>query len=262
MTQYCVVRRFKSSHFEFDELSTIILPRAEGDWEDHRTKQVCRVTWDDAIKEGLAGNQHVLKIQAHFLQSADEDEIEHAPAVDEDLGKLNLSHHRVQDQGELTGLREARPLIDARERDGDLRPTEWSWYRRLDGQDLPKKQLLVPPGSEILISPKDDVDDLRGVLKLRIAPLVVVVVILRFFVSRLFIFLPTTGVAERPPEVVAVDGGVAGARMPWALLLQEFLKLLLRCRLLAPRRTVDSRDDIIWLSFSEWTRKVPLAFVV
>jgi hypothetical protein len=50
--------------------------------------------------------------------------------------------------------------------------------------------------------------------------------------------------------------------MPWALFLQEPLKLLLHRRLLAPRRTIDSRDDIIWLSFLGWTRKVPLAFVV
>jgi hypothetical protein len=165
-TQYCMVRRFEVSHFEFDELSTIVLPRAEGDWEDHRTKRVCRVTWDDAVKGGLAGNQHVLEIQAHFLQSADEDEIELAPAIDEDLGELDLRHHRIQDQGKLTGLRKARPLVIARERDGDLRPTEWSWYRQLDGQNLPKKQLLVPPGTKILISLEDDVDDLRGILKL------------------------------------------------------------------------------------------------
>jgi hypothetical protein len=178
---------------------------------------------------GTCWNQHVLEIQAHFLQSADEDEIEPTPAIDEDLGELDLCHHRVQDQGELTGLREARPLIVARERDGDLRPAELSWYRRLNGQDLPKKQLLVPPGTEILISPEDDVDDLRGVLKLWVAPLVIVVVILGFFIRKLLILLSTTRVAERPPKVVAVNGGVAGARMPWALFLQEFLELLLRC---------------------------------
>jgi hypothetical protein len=228
-TQYSMIRGLKGSHFELDELGTIILPCAEGDWEDHRTKRVCRVTWDDAVEGRLAGNQHVLEIQAHFFQSADEDEIEPAPAVDKDLGELNLCHHRIQDQGEFTRLREASPLIVTRERDGDLRPTEWSWYRRLNGQDLPKKQLLVPPGTKILIPPEDDVDDLRGVLKLRVAPLVVVVVILGFFVGRLLILLPTTGVAERPPEVVAVDGGVAGTRMPWALLLQELFKLLLCC---------------------------------
>jgi hypothetical protein len=246
-----MVRGVEGSHLELDKLGMIVLPRAKGNWEDHRTKRVRRVTWDNAVEGGLAGNQHVLKIQAHFLQSADEDEIEPASAIDEDLGKLDLRHHGVQDQGELTGLREARPLIVARERDGDLRPTEWPWYRRLDGQDLPEKQLLVPPGTEILISSEDNIDDLRGILKLRIAPLDIVVVILGFFVGRLLILLSTTSVTERPPKVVAVNGGMASARMPWALLLQEFLELLLRRRLLAPRRTIDSRDNIIWLSFSE-----------
>jgi hypothetical protein len=159
-TQYCMVRRLEISHFKFDELSTIILPRAEGDWEDYRTKRVCHVTWDDAVEGGLTGNQHALEIQAHFFQSADEDEIEPAPAIDEDLGELDLRHHRIKDQREFSGLREARPLVVAGELDGDLRPTERSWYRRLDKQDLPEKQLLVPPGAKILVSPEDDVDHL------------------------------------------------------------------------------------------------------
>jgi hypothetical protein len=159
-TQYCMVRRVKSSHFKLDKFSTIILPRAEGDWEDHRTKRVRRITWNDAVKGGFAGNQHILEIQAHLLQSADEDEIESTPAIDEDLGKLDLRHHRIQDQGELTGLGKARPLVITRERDGDLRPTEWSWYRRLDGQNLSEEQLLIPPGTEIFIPPEDDVDHL------------------------------------------------------------------------------------------------------
>jgi hypothetical protein len=52
-TLYCMVRRFKVSHFELDKLSAVVLPRAEGDWEDDRTKWVCRVTRDDAVKRGL-----------------------------------------------------------------------------------------------------------------------------------------------------------------------------------------------------------------
>jgi hypothetical protein len=153
-------------------------------------------------------------------------------------------------------------LVVAGERDGDLQPTERSWYRRLDGHDLPEEQLLVPPGAKILVSPEDDVDDLRSILELRVAPLVIVVVILGFFVRRLLVLLTTTGVAERPTKVVAVNGSVVGTWVPWALFLQELLELLLRCRLLAPRRTINSRDHIIWLSFSGRTRKVPLAFVV
>jgi hypothetical protein len=214
-----MVRRFEVSHFELDKLSTIVLPRAEADWEDYRTKRVCRITWDDAVEGGFAGNQHVLEIQAHFLQSADEDEIEPAPAIDEDLGELDLCHHRIQDQGELTGLRKAHPLVIARERDGDLRPTEWSWCRQLDGQNLPEKQLLVPPRTKILISPEDNVDNLRSILKLRVAAMVLLIVVLGFFVRRLLVLLSTTGVAERPPKVVAVNGGMVGTWMPWALFL-------------------------------------------
>jgi hypothetical protein len=91
---------------------------------------------------------------------------------------------------------------------------------------------------------------------------VLLIIILGFFVRRLLIFLTTTGVAERPPKMVAIDGGVTCTWMPWALLLQEFLKLLLRRRLLVSRGTIHCRDDIIWLTFPGWTRKVPLAFVV
>jgi hypothetical protein len=113
-------RRFKVSHFKFDELRMIIVPRAEGDWEDYRTKRVCCVTWDDAVEGRLTGNQHVLEIQAHLPQSANDDEVEPASAIDEDLGKLDLRYHRIKDQGELSGFRKARPLVVAGERDGDL----------------------------------------------------------------------------------------------------------------------------------------------
>jgi hypothetical protein len=81
---------------------------------------------------------------------------------------------------------------------------------------------------------EDDVDGLRRVLELRVAPLVFLVVILGFFVRRLLVLPATTRVAERPPEVVAIDGRVIGTWMPWALLLQELFELLLRRRLLAP----------------------------
>jgi hypothetical protein len=63
---------------------------------------------------------------------------------------------------------------------------------------------------------------------------ILLIVVLGFFVSRLLVLLSAPGVAESPPKVVAVDGGVVGARVPRALLLQELLELLLSCRLLAP----------------------------
>jgi hypothetical protein len=262
MTQYSMIRRFEASHFEFNELGVVVLPRAEGDWKDYRTKWVHRVTWDDAIEGGFARNQHVREVQTHLPQSACEDEVETTPTADEHLGELDLCHHWTQDQEELAGLREARPLIITGERDGDLRPTEWPWYRRLDGHDLPEKQLLVPPGTAVSIAPEDDVDGLQSILELRVSPLVLLVVILEFLVRWLLALLTTTGVAECPPEVVTVDGRMIGTWVLWVFLLQELLELLLCHRLLASRGTIHSRDEIIWPALSGWTRIVPLAFVI
>jgi hypothetical protein len=259
--QYGMIRRFEVSHFEFNELGAVVLPRAESDWKNYRTKWVRRITWYDAVERGLARNQHVREVQAHLPQSASKDEVETTPTVDEHLGEPDFCHHWIQDQGELTGLREAHPLIIAGERDGDLRPTQWSWYRRLDGHDLSEKQLLVPLGYEVSIPPEDNVDCLRSILELRVAPLVPLVVIFRLFVHGLLVLLATTGVAECPPEVVIVNGRVIGTWMPRAFLLQELLQLLLRRRLLASRRTVHSHDEIIWPAFSGWTQIVPLAFI-
>jgi hypothetical protein len=58
--------------------------------------------------------------------------------------------------------------------------------------------------------------------------MVLLIVVLGFFIRRFLGLLSTTGVAERSPKVVAVDGGKIGTWMPRALLLQELLKLLLR----------------------------------
>jgi hypothetical protein len=63
--------------------------------------------------------------------------------------------------------------------------------------------------------------------------MILLIIILGFFVSRLLVLLSATGVVECPPKVVAVDGGVVGAQVPRALLLLELLELLLRRRLLA-----------------------------
>jgi hypothetical protein len=52
-----------------------------------------------------------------------------------------------------------------------------------------------------------------------------------------------------------------GTWMPWAFLLQEFFKLLLHRCLPASRRTIHSRDEIIWLALAGWTRVVLLALV-
>jgi hypothetical protein len=76
-------------------------------------------------------------------------------------------------------------------------------------------------------------------------PLVLLVIILGFFVCRLLVLPATTGVAECPSKVVAIDGRVIGTWMPWALLLQELFEFLLHRRLLALRGMIHSRDEII-----------------
>jgi hypothetical protein len=53
-----------------------------------------------------------------------------------------------------------------------------------------------------------------------------------------------------------------GTWRPWAFLLQELLELFLHHCLLALRGMIHSRDEIIWLALSGWTRVVPLALVV
>jgi hypothetical protein len=76
---------------------------------------VRRITWDNAVEKRLAWNQHVREVQTHLSQSTGEDEVETTPAVDEHLGEPDFYHHRIQDQGELTELREACPLVIAGE---------------------------------------------------------------------------------------------------------------------------------------------------
>jgi hypothetical protein len=75
--------------------------------------------------------------------------------------------------------------------------------------------------------------------------LILLVIVLGFLVYWLLVLLATTGVAECPPEVVTVDGRVIGTWMLWVFLLQELLEVLLRRQLLAARRMLDGRDEII-----------------
>jgi hypothetical protein len=96
-----MIRRFKVSNFEFNELGTVVRPRAEGDWKNHRAKWMRRITWDNAIERRLACNQHVREVQTHLSQSASEDEVETIPAVDEHFGEPDFCHHQIQDHGNL-----------------------------------------------------------------------------------------------------------------------------------------------------------------
>jgi hypothetical protein len=134
------------------------------------------------------------------------------------------------------------------------------WYRRLDGHDLSEKQFLFPSGTDLFITSEDDIDDFRGILELRVVRFVPLVVLFGFFI-RWLVLLGATGIAECPPEVVAINCRMIGTWMSWAFLLQEFFKLLLRCCLPASRRTIHSHDEVIWLALSGWTRVVPLVLV-
>jgi hypothetical protein len=115
-----MIRRFKVSNFEFNELGAVVLPRAESDWKNHHAKWVHHVTWDNAVERRLAWNLHFREVQTYLSQSAGEDMVETTPTVGEHLGEPDFCHHRVQDQGELTGLRKACPLIIVGEQDGHL----------------------------------------------------------------------------------------------------------------------------------------------
>jgi hypothetical protein len=88
------------------------------------------------------------------------------------------------------------------------------------------------------------------------------IIVFGFFVHWLLVLLTATGIAKCPPEVVAINCRMIGTWMPWAFLLQELLELFLRRCLLASRGTIHSRDEIIWLALSGWTRVVPLALVI
>jgi hypothetical protein len=106
------------------------------------------------------------------------------------------------------------------------------WYRRLDRHDLSKEQFLFPPGTKVLVAPEDDVDGFRCILKLCAVRFVPLVILFGFFVHWL-VLLATIGIAECPPEVVAINYRMIGTWMPWAFLLQELFELLLRRSLLA-----------------------------
>jgi hypothetical protein len=106
-----MIRRFEVSNFEFNELGAVILSRAESDWKNHCAKWVRCITRDNVVKQRLSWNQQVHEVQTHLSQSAGEDEVETTPTVDEHLGEPDFCHHQVQNQGELTGLRKACPLI-------------------------------------------------------------------------------------------------------------------------------------------------------
>jgi hypothetical protein len=70
------------------------------------------------------------------------------------------------------------------------------------------------------------------------------VVVFGFFVHWL-VLLAAARIAKYPPEVVAINCRMIGARIPWAFLLQELFELLLRRCLLASRGAIHNRDEIV-----------------
>jgi hypothetical protein len=57
--QYGMIRRFEVGNFKFDELGAVVLPRAEGDWKNHRAKWMRCITWDNAVERRFAWDEHV-----------------------------------------------------------------------------------------------------------------------------------------------------------------------------------------------------------
>lgn len=89
--------------------------------------------------------------------------------------------------------------------------------------------------------------------------LVVVLLILALFS---WPFCQEVGV-EGSSKVIALDCLVLGIRVPWASLVQELLKLLLRsARHLASQRAPESHDCIVWLALSGRTRVILLASIL
>jgi hypothetical protein len=123
-----------------------------------------------------------------------------------------------------------------------------------------EEQFLFPPGFELFITSEDDVDGFRNILELRIVRFVPLVILFGLFI-RWLVLLTAAGIAEYPLEVVAINCRMIGTWMPWAFLLQELFELILRCCLPASRRTIHSRNKVIWLALLGWTRIVLLALV-
>jgi hypothetical protein len=68
--QYGMIRRFEVGNFEFDELDAVVLPRAKGDWKDHRAKWMRCIPWDDAVVKRPPIRED-LKVLLYQSQEAD-----------------------------------------------------------------------------------------------------------------------------------------------------------------------------------------------
>jgi hypothetical protein len=88
----------------------------------------------------------VSNVKLHFLQGLSEKDVEPASTVDEYLVEFGARDYRFQVEWETPWLREACPLIRAREGDGYLRPSERGRDRWFNVQNFPSGGLLRPFG--------------------------------------------------------------------------------------------------------------------
>jgi hypothetical protein len=102
-------------------------------------------------------------------------------------------------------------------------------------------------GGEDGVTAEYDVDGLRGVLEVA-TPQLVLLVIVCLVLALLLLFIFEHWGFEGLAEIEALPCRMLSLRVPWALLVQDLFKFLLRVsRLLAMWGTVDNRDEIIWL---------------
>jgi hypothetical protein len=74
---------------------------------------------------------------------------------------------------------------------------------------LSEEQFLFPPGIELFITSEDYVASFRSILELRMVRFVPLVILFGFFI-RWLVLLAATGIAEYPPEVVAINCRMIG----------------------------------------------------
>jgi hypothetical protein len=71
-----------------DVLHTVVFLCPKGNWQCYRTNRCGRISWNDAIEWSLAWGEHLGYVLPHPLQSAQEEQVEAAPTIDEYSGDL------------------------------------------------------------------------------------------------------------------------------------------------------------------------------
>ena len=71
------------SDLELDVLGAVVFLSPEGNWQNHLSKGYNHVAWDDTIERRVGLGKHIGDVEAHLLQSLDEQNVEVAAAVNE-----------------------------------------------------------------------------------------------------------------------------------------------------------------------------------